>query len=204
MDCSLPGFSVHRIFQARVLEWGAIAFSGSVAQSCPTLCDPVDCSTPGPLSITNSQSLLKLMSIELMMLPNHLILYILLLLLPLMFLSIRVFPNKSALRIEWPKYWSSASASVLPMNIQHWFPWGLTGWISLQSKGLSRVFSSTEVQKHQLFGAQLSLWFNFHIVYDYWKTIALTIWTFVSNVMSPLFNTLSRFVIAFLPRRTVF
>ena len=73
MDCSLPGFSVHRIFQARVLGSGAIAFSGSVAQSCPTLCDPVDCSTPGPLSITNSQSLLKLMSIELVMLSNHLI-----------------------------------------------------------------------------------------------------------------------------------
>ena len=57
----------------------------------------------------------------------------------------------------------SASASVLPMNIQDWFPLGWTGWISLQSKGLSRVFSSTTVQKHQFFGAQLSLWSNSHI-----------------------------------------
>ena len=57
----------------------------------------------------------------------------------------------------------SASASVLPMNIQDWFPLGWTGWISLQSKGLSRVFSNTTVQKHQFFGAQLSLWSNSHI-----------------------------------------
>ena len=57
----------------------------------------------------------------------------------------------------------SASASVLPMNIQDWFPWGWTGWISLQSKGLSRVFSNTAAQKHQFFGAQLSLLSNFHI-----------------------------------------
>ena len=57
----------------------------------------------------------------------------------------------------------SASASVLPMNIQHWFPWGWTGWISLLFKGLSRVFSNTTDQKHQFFGAQLSLWFSSHI-----------------------------------------
>ena len=57
----------------------------------------------------------------------------------------------------------SASSSVLPINIQDWFPLGLTGLISLQSKGLSRVFSNTTVQKHQFFGTQLSLWFNSHI-----------------------------------------
>ena len=57
----------------------------------------------------------------------------------------------------------SASASVLPMNTQDWFPWGQTGWISLQSKGLSRVFSNTTVQKHQFFSAQISLWSNSHI-----------------------------------------
>ena len=57
----------------------------------------------------------------------------------------------------------SASASVLPVNIQDWFPLGWTGWLSLQSKGLSRVFSNTTVQKHQFFGAQLSLWSNSHI-----------------------------------------
>ena len=63
----------------------------------------------------------------------------------------------------------SASASVLSMNIQDWFPLGLTGWISLQSKGLSRVFSNTTVQKHQFFGPQPSLWFNSHIHTWHWK-----------------------------------
>ena len=62
-----------------------------------------------------------------------------------------------------------ASASVLPMNIQDWFPLGWTGWISLQSKGLSRIFSNTTVQKHQFFGAQLSLWSTLTSIHDYWK-----------------------------------
>ena len=95
----------------------------------------------------------------------------------------------------------SASASVLPMNIQDWFPLGWTGWISLQSKGLSRVFSKTTVQKHQFFSAQLSLWSSSHIPYmTTGKTIALTRRTFVGKVMSLLFNKLSRLVITFLPR----
>ena len=79
----------------------------------------------------------------------------------------------------------SASATVLPMNIEDWFPLGLTSLISLQSKGLWRVFSNTTVQKQQFFGAQHSLWSNFHI--HTWlleKTIALTRWTFVGKVMS--------------------
>ena len=65
--------------------------------------------------------------------------------------------------IRWPKYWVSASTSVLPMNTQDWFPLGWTGLISLQSEGLSRVFSNTTVQKHQFFGAQLSSQSNSHI-----------------------------------------
>ena len=93
---------------------------------------------------------------------------------------------------------ASASASVLPMNIQDWFPLGWTGWTSLLSKGLSRVFSNITVQKYQFFGAQLSLWSNSYPYTTTGKT--LTIWTFVGKVMSLLFNTLSRFVIAFLPR----
>ena len=94
----------------------------------------------------------------------------------------------------------SASASVLPMNIQAWFPLELTGLISLQPKGLSRVFSSTTVQKHQFFGPLLSLWSNSHPYMTTGKTIALTRWTFVSKVISLLFNVLSRWVIAFIPR----
>ena len=94
---------------------------------------------------------------------------------------------------------ASALASILPMNIQGWFPLGLTGLISLLFKGQWGVFSSTTVQKHQFFGAQPSLWFNSHIC-TWLKIIALTARTFVSKVMSLLFNTLSMFVIAFLPR----
>ena len=103
------------------------------------------------LSFTISWSLLKLMSIELVLPSNHLIFCHPLFLLPSIFPSIRVFSNESVLHIRWPKYWSLASASVLPINIQDWFPLGLTGWISLPSKGLSRVFSKTTVQKHQFF-----------------------------------------------------
>ena len=71
--------------------------------------------------------------------------------------STRVFSNESVLCIRCPNIGVSASASVLPMNIQDWFPLGWTGWISLQAKGFSRVFSNTTVQKHQFFSAQLSL-----------------------------------------------
>ena len=91
----------------------------------------------------------------------------------------------------------SASTSVLPMNTQDLSPLGWTGWISLQSKGLSRVFSNTTVQKHQFFSTQPSSQSNSHIT---GKTIALTRWTFVDNVMFLLLNILSRLVIAFLPR----
>ena len=115
------------------------------------------------LSVTNLRSLFKLMSIELVMLSNHLILCHPLLLLPSIFPSISVFSNESVLHIRCQSIGVSASASVLPMNIQDWSPLGWTGWISLQSKGLSRVFSNTTVQKHLFFGAQLSLQSNSHI-----------------------------------------
>ena len=106
------------------------------------------------LSINNSQSLPKFMSIELVMPSNHLILCRPLLLLPSIFPSIRVFSTESVLRIRWPKDWSF---NFLPMNIQDWSPLGWTGWISLQSKGISRVFSNTTVKKHQFFDTQPSL-----------------------------------------------
>ena len=127
--------------------------TASVSQSDQSLshvwlCDPMYCSTPGFLSITNSQSLLKLKSIESVMPSNHLILCHPLLLLPSIFPSIRVFSNESVLPIMCQSIGASASVSVLPMNIQDWFPVRLTRLISLQSKGLSRVLSSTTVQKH--------------------------------------------------------
>ena len=107
-------------------------------------------------SITSSQSPLKLMSIESGMPSNHLTLCCPLLLLPSIFPSIRVFSRESALRIRWTKCWS-LSFGILPKTIQDRFPLGLTGLISLQSNGLSSVYSNTTVQKHQFFGAQLSL-----------------------------------------------
>ena len=83
----------------------------------------------------------------------------------------------------------SALASVLPMNIQDWFPLGLSGWISLQSKGISRVFSNTTVQKHQFFSPQPSPWVQLsHLHMTTGKTIALTRWTFAGRVMSLLFS----------------
>ena len=97
--------------------------------------------------------------------------------------------------------WVSASISVLPMNIQDWFPLGWTGWISLQSKRLSRVFSNTTVQKHQFFSAQLFFVVKLsHPNMISRKTIALTRQTFGGKVMLLLFNMLSRLVTAFLPR----
>ena len=115
------------------------------------------------LSITNFRSLLKPLSNESVMPSNHFILCRPLLLPPPIPPSIRVFSNESTLRKRWPKYWVSASASVLPMNTQDWPSLGWTGWISLQSKGLSSIFSNTTVQKQWIFGAQLSSQSNSHI-----------------------------------------
>ena len=97
--------------------------------------------------------------------------------------------------------WALALALVLPMSIQGWFSLGLTGLISLQSKGVSRVFSSTTIWKNQFIGTQTSLWSNSqHPYMTTGKTIALTIWTFVGKVMSLHFNTLPRFVTGSFPR----
>ena len=144
---------------------------------------PRTASHQASLSFTICQSLLKLMSIESVMLSNNLILCHPLFLLPSIFSSIRVFSNESALCIKWPKTGASASASVLPMNIQGRFPLRLTGLISLQSKGISRVLSSTTVWKHKIL--QCSAFFMVPFSHPYMttgKTIALTRWTFVSKL----------------------
>ena len=198
-DCSLPGSSVHGIFQARVLEWGAIAFSYpfppatinffsksvslcfvssfvsflfrfhiSVSQlsrsvvsdslrphesqhtrpPCPSP-TPGACSNPCPWSRwcrpTISSSVVPFSSC------------------PRSLLSSGSFPVSQLFTCSGQSTGVSASASVLPMNTQDYSPLGWTGWISLQSKGLSRVFSNTTVQKHQFFGAQLSSQSNSHI-----------------------------------------
>ena len=127
------------------------------------LCDPMDCSTPGFSASTISCSLLKLMTIESVMPSNFsssdaLFSY-----------CLQSFPASGSFPINWlfasgsQSTGASASGSVLLMNIQGWFPLGVTGLIFLLSKGLSRVFSSTRIQKHQFSGTQPSLWSNSHI-----------------------------------------
>ena len=132
---------------------------------------------------------------------NHLILYRPLLRLPPIPPSIRVFSNESTLHMRWPKYWSFSFSISLSNEYPGLIPLGWTGWISLKSKGLSRVFSNTTVQKHQFF--RRSAFFTVQLSQTYMttgKTTALTRRTFVGEVMSLLFNMLSRLVITFLPR----
>ena len=163
---------------------------------CPTLCKPMDCSTPG-FSITNSWSLLKLMSVESMMPSNHLILCHPLFLLPSVFPSIRVFSIQSVLPIRWPKYWSF-SFSISPSDEYSGLISFRIDWFDLLAvqgtlKSLLQRYSSKAsiLQCSAFFMVKLS-----HSYMTTRKTIALTRRTSVSKVMSLLFNMLS-----FLPRR---
>ena len=135
----------------------------SVPLSCLTLCDPMDYSIPGFLVYHQIPELAQTHVHQIGEAINHLILCSPLLLLPSIFPSIRVFARSQFFTSGSQSIGVSPSASDLPMNIQDGFPLGWTGFISLQSKGLSRVFSNTTVQKHQFFGTQLSLWSNAHI-----------------------------------------
>ena len=137
-----------------------VQFSCSVVSDSAT---PWTAACQASLSITNSWSLLRLMSVESVMPSNHLILCHPLLLPPTIFPSIRVFSNDQFFTSGGKSVGVSALTSVLPMNTQDLSLLGWTGWISLQSKGLSRVFSNTTVQKNQFFGAQLSSQSNSHI-----------------------------------------
>ena len=177
----------------------------SVAQSCPTPCNPMDCSTPGlPVHrwlpvYSNScpSSRWCHPAISSSVIPSS---------------HLQSFPASGSFQMS-PFFASggqsirvSASASVLPMNIQDWLPLGWTGWISLQSKGLSRVFSNFS-KVELLHSSKVSIllhsaFFTVQLSHPYMttgKTIALTRQTFVGKVMSVLFNMLSRLVIAFLP-----
>ena len=154
------------------MAFSSVQFS-SVAQSCPTLCDPWTAARQASLSITNSWSSLRLMFIESVMPSSHLTLCRPLLLLPSIPPSIRVFSNESTLRMRWPKYWISALASFFPEKSWEWSPSEWTGWTSFQSKVLSRVFSNTTVQKHQFFGAQLLHSPTLTSIHDQWKNHSL-------------------------------
>ena len=140
----------------------SVQFS-SVTQPCLTLCNQWTAAQQASLSVSNSRNLLKFMSIELVMPSSHLIFC-----LPFSFClqslpASEYFPMSQFFPSGGQSIGVSTSASILPMNIQDWSPSGWTGFISLQSKGLSRIFSNTTVQKYRFFGAQLSLWSNSHI-----------------------------------------
>ena len=134
----------------------SVEFS-SVIQLCPTLCNPMDCSMPG-FPVHNQLMELAKTHVHRVgdaIQPSHLLSS--LLLLPTIFPCIRVFSVSQFFTSGGQSIGVSVSTSVFPMNTRDWFPLGLSGWISLQSKGLSRVFSNTTVQKHQFFDTQLSL-----------------------------------------------
>ena len=161
----------------------SVQFS-SVAQSCPTLCNPMDCSTPG---LPVHHQLLQLVQTHVHRVgdpiqPSH----------PVIPFSscLQSFPASGSFQMSQlftsggQTFGVSASASSLPMNIQDWFPWGWAGWISLQSKGLSRVFSNTTVQKHQFLVLSFLYSPNNTSIHDYWKTIESTRQTFWQTNMS--------------------
>ena len=161
-------FLMNRLFTS-------VHFSSVQSLSCVLLfATPWIAAHQASLSITNSQSSFKLMSIELLMpFSHHIHCRPLLLLFPIP-PRIRVFSNESTLCMRWPKYWSF-SFSIIPskqhpglISFRRW-----TCWISLQSKGLSRVFSNTTVQKHQFFGVQLSSKSNLTSIHNYWKNHSL-------------------------------
>ena len=156
-----------RSINITIYTFSSVQFSHSVMSD--SLWPPWTAARQACLSITNSWSLPKLMSIELMMPSNHLILCCPLLIPPSIFSSIRVFSDESVLHIRWPKYWSF-SFNISPSNeYSGWFPLGRTGWISLQSKGLSRVFSSTTVQNINSSALSLLYGPTFTFIHNYWK-----------------------------------
>ena len=215
-----PGSSLHWAFYQAIWLWGSHPSMRpqcpqlwnehfppccccSVAQSCPTLCNTMECSTPGFPVLHHAWTLLELMSIESVMPSNHHFLCHPLLL-PSVFPSIKVFSNEPALRIRWPKY-QRFSFSISISNEYSQLISFRIDWFHLLVVQWTLIFSSTTVQKHLFFGAQSSLWSNSHI--HTWllkKTTALTMWTFVSKVMSLLLNMQSRFPLLFFQGASIF
>ena len=169
-------FSLWKRYTARPRRWmratqsKKIPCGCSIALSCLTLCDPMDCSMPGFPALHYLSEFAETHvhwvkwchpTISFSVVPFSLCL--------LSFPASGAFPMSQLFSSGGQSIGASASASALPLNIQSWFPLGLTGLISLQSKELLRVSSSTTIQKHQFFSAQTSLWSNSHITFHYWK-----------------------------------
>ena len=194
MECHLNCSSVHSLPYSMF----GVQFS-SGAQLCLTLCDPIDCSTPG-FPITNSWSLLKLKSIKSVMPCNHLILCRPLLLLPSILPNIQVFSNESVLCIRWPKYWSFTFSISPSSEYSGLISLQLTSLISMQSKGLSRVFSNITDQKHQFLAPRFLYSPTLTSIHDYWKNHSFDQMDFWWQSIVSAFELLSRLIIAFLPR----
>ena len=182
-------------------EWNIRFQFSSVAQSCPTLCDPMNRSMPGLLVHHQLPEFIRLTSIESVMPSSHLILCRPLLLLPPILPSIRVFSNESTLHMRWPKYWSFSFSIIPSKEIPGLISFRMD-WLDLLAvqgtlKSLLQHHSSkTSILRHSaFFTVQLS-----HPYMTTGKTIALTRWTFVGKVMSLLLDMLSRLVITFLPK----
>ena len=194
---SVSGWGTEIVLQATAGR-GSVQFT-SVTQSCPTLCDPMNHSTPGLPVHHQLPSSLKLMSVESVMASSHLILCRPLLLLPPIPPSIRVFSNESALCMRWPKYWSF-SFSISPSNEHPGLVSFRMDWLDLLAvQGTHKSL----LQHHTASILRCSHFFIVHLPHPYMttgKTITLTRWNFVGKVMSQLFNMLSGLVIGFLPR----
>ena len=193
--------SLHTLFQQRLpVLWIPFFYLRSSIQllSHVQLFEtPWTAACQAPLSITNSQSLLKLMSIKLMMTSNHLILWRPLLPLPSTFPSIRVFSSESVLHIRWPKYWSF---SISPSNEYSGLIFFRIDWFDLAIQGTLKSLLLHHSSKASILwcSAFFMVWLS-HPYITTGKTIALTMWTFVGQVLSLLFKILSKLVIAFFP-----
>ena len=183
-----------------IIQFSSVQFS-SVAQSCPTLCDPMNCSMQASLSITNSRSSLRLTSIESVMSSSHLILCHSLFLLPPIPPSIRVFSSESTLCMRWPKY-RSFSFSIIPSKEHPGLISFRIDWLDLLAvQGTLKSLLQHHSSKASIL--RCSAFFTVQLLHPYMttgKTIALTRRTFVGKVMPLLLNMLSRLVITFLPR----
>ena len=204
MDGGAWWATVHRVAKSRTrlsdFTFTLVQFS-SIGQSCQIFVIPWTAACQASLSIINSQSLLKFMSIELVMPSNHLILCHSLLLLPSIFPSTRFFSNESALRSRWPKYWN-LSFSISPSNEYSGLISFRVDWFYLLAvQGTLRSFLQHHSSKVSVLWC--SVFFMVLLSHPYittGKTLALTLGTFVDKETSLLFNMLSRFVIVFLPR----
>ena len=189
------------LYKSRLISKSSSVQFSSVTQSCPTLWDTMDCSTPGLPVHHQLPSLLKLMSIDSMMPSNHLILHHLLLLLPSIFPSTRVFSNELVLHITCPKYWSFSFSISLSNEYSGLIYFRIDLLDLLAVQGTLKSLFQHHTSKASIF--RCSAFFMVQLSHPYMttgKTIALTRRMFFNKIMSLLFNMLSRLVITFLPR----